>query len=289
MSSVNVLIYIPVSMAKVTSGDYSSLFDWFKMLSDFIGEEYSFAMPYYRFSDYRPSYMPCPDTEEDSEYMLYLDDLNRYSDKEEISLAFEGLVDGLSFFGHKPCIIVALGNAEHHEDRVLDMFPEFAGIPRIKLTVADGQITDAVSSFVDRLVEATPHATVVQLNPISELSASIMENRERTPETNEPKGSDASESEELIALGECYLNGWGVETSYDEARRLFQQAANEGNPDGEYLLGMMSRKGLGCHANMFDSMRWLNSAAQHGHGKASLEMAKIAYEDDEWQFSDKDL
>ncbi|KAJ3093792.1 hypothetical protein HDU96_002027 [Phlyctochytrium bullatum] len=80
------------------------------------------------------------------------------------------------------------------------------------------------------------------------------------------------------SLAHLYLVGDGVSRSPREAFRWFRQAANAGEPEAQYMLGLMLRKGEGgVGKNLSESIQWLRNSARQGHTEALFEVG-IAYE-----------
>jgi TPR repeat protein len=64
-------------------------------------------------------------------------------------------------------------------------------------------------------------------------------------------------------LGFKYEHGLGVPQSFDVAVDLYVRAAEQGDPTGQYLLGLMYDKGLGVWQDEVLAHKWLNLAAAH--------------------------
>jgi TPR repeat protein len=60
-----------------------------------------------------------------------------------------------------------------------------------------------------------------------------------------------------------YANGRGVPQSYDVAVDWYVRAAEQGDPVGQYLLGLMYDKGFGVTQDVIQAYKWLNLAAAH--------------------------
>jgi TPR repeat protein len=63
-----------------------------------------------------------------------------------------------------------------------------------------------------------------------------------------------------------YSYGHGVPQNYREAANWCRRAADQGNPEGEYLLGLMYDKGQGVPRDFFQAYKWLNLAAARVSG-----------------------
>src|SRR5690242_1408099 len=65
------------------------------------------------------------------------------------------------------------------------------------------------------------------------------------------------------SLGFKYEHGLGVPQSFEIAAALYQRAAEQGDPTGQYLLGLMYDKGHGVWEDTVLAHKWLNLAAAH--------------------------
>ncbi len=68
-------------------------------------------------------------------------------------------------------------------------------------------------------------------------------------------------------LGFKYEHGLGVPQSFDVALDLYVRAAEQGDPTGQYLLGLMYDKGHGVWQDEVLAYKWLNLAAAHAPGR----------------------
>lgn len=62
-------------------------------------------------------------------------------------------------------------------------------------------------------------------------------------------------------LGFLYENGLGVPQAYDAAIDLYWRSAQQGDPTGQYLLGLMYDKGHGVERDEVFAYKWLDLAA----------------------------
>jgi TPR repeat protein len=60
-----------------------------------------------------------------------------------------------------------------------------------------------------------------------------------------------------------YENGYGAPQAYDAAVDLYLDAAIQGNPFGQGMLGLMYDKGHGVPRDVVLAYKWLNLAAAH--------------------------
>jgi TPR repeat protein len=65
------------------------------------------------------------------------------------------------------------------------------------------------------------------------------------------------------SLGFKYEHGLGVPQSFEVAADLYLRAAEQGDPTGQYLLGLMYDKGHGVWQDGILAYKWLNLAAAH--------------------------
>ncbi len=76
-------------------------------------------------------------------------------------------------------------------------------------------------------------------------------------------------------MGFMYENGWEVKQDYDEARRLYERAADQDAPFAELRLGLMYRDGLGVNRNRQKAMYWLERAASKGEDRAEAILSRM--------------
>jgi TPR repeat protein len=69
------------------------------------------------------------------------------------------------------------------------------------------------------------------------------------------------------SLGFKYEHGLGVPQSFDVAVDLYVRAAEQGDPTGQYLLGLMYDKGHGVWQDEVLAHKWLNLAAAHAQAR----------------------
>lgn len=86
------------------------------------------------------------------------------------------------------------------------------------------------------------------------------------------KTSEASSDQ--VSLGVCYANGWGVETNWGQAVFWYSQAADRGNPYGQYNLGRRYFRGEGVEKSYEEAAAWFKKAAQQGCKEAQRDLAR---------------
>jgi len=65
----------------------------------------------------------------------------------------------------------------------------------------------------------------------------------------------------MIGLGIMYYNGEGVEQSYERSKEYFEHAAHLGDADAQYTLGNMYEKGQGVEKDIAKAREWWRKAA----------------------------
>lgn len=77
-----------------------------------------------------------------------------------------------------------------------------------------------------------------------------------------------------------FLQGQGVRQNYQEAEGWFRKAADQGDPQGQHLLGMMYRDGLGREQDDVEAYKWFTLSATQGHIDAVRERKTLTSEMD---------
>lgn len=70
-----------------------------------------------------------------------------------------------------------------------------------------------------------------------------------------------------------YANGEGVQQNYNEALKWYKKAADQGNIDAQYYIGMMSER----MQNYSDAVIWYRKAAEQGHTFAQSNLAVLYF------------
>lgn len=81
----------------------------------------------------------------------------------------------------------------------------------------------------------------------------------------------------VAALAQCYLYGRGTERNYEKAVELLTVAANRGDVQSQFDLGICYRQGEGVEVSIPTAMEWYRKAIDQGHSGAMLNMG-ILYE-----------
>ena len=82
------------------------------------------------------------------------------------------------------------------------------------------------------------------------------------------KAAEQGNADAQYKLGVCYENGKGVPQNMVEALKWFRKAAEQGNADALYELGVCYENGKGVPQNTEEAMKWYNIAAEHGNDMA---------------------
>jgi len=72
--------------------------------------------------------------------------------------------------------------------------------------------------------------------------------------------ADAGQAEAQFDIGVLYAQGLGVRRDLTEAFRWYQKAANQGNAAAEFALGQMYARGWGVPRDQADALRWFQMA-----------------------------
>jgi AcrR family transcriptional regulator len=78
-----------------------------------------------------------------------------------------------------------------------------------------------------------------------------------------------------LVRGLKYLNGDGVPTNIDKARRWLERAALRGQPVAQNLMGVLHQTGTGVPGDMAAAIRWYEASAQQGNLKAMTNLGKL--------------
>jgi tetratricopeptide (TPR) repeat protein len=69
-------------------------------------------------------------------------------------------------------------------------------------------------------------------------------------------------------IGKMYVEGRGVAEDFAEAKRWFEKAAAQNQPDGLYNLGLMYADGEGVPQDYAEAIKWYRLAADRGQADA---------------------
>ena len=65
------------------------------------------------------------------------------------------------------------------------------------------------------------------------------------------------------------------QAGFQEAVKLFRQAADKGNAQAQYNLGIMYKNGQGVKRDDKEAVKWFQRAADQGHAKAQSNLGVI--------------
>jgi len=75
-----------------------------------------------------------------------------------------------------------------------------------------------------------------------------------------------------LLLGEAYRNGRGVPEDYKEAAKWFTKAAEQGDADAQYNLGIMYDNGRGVPKDDKEAVKWYRKSAEQGYADAQYNL-----------------
>ncbi|WP_305910376.1 tetratricopeptide repeat protein (plasmid) [Methylomarinum sp. Ch1-1] len=77
------------------------------------------------------------------------------------------------------------------------------------------------------------------------------------------------------ALGIMYAEGRGVSKDYSEAMKWFRKSAEQGNPRGQYALGTMYAEGRGVSKDYSEAMKWFRKSAEQGNPRGQYALGTM--------------
>lgn len=82
----------------------------------------------------------------------------------------------------------------------------------------------------------------------------------------------------MVSLGEMYVGGRGVPQNHEEAMRLFRAAADLGDKDGQYKMGIAHELGFaGTKVDLKESVKWFRLSAEQGSARALVHMGTLMH------------
>jgi TPR repeat protein len=100
------------------------------------------------------------------------------------------------------------------------------------------------------------------------------------------EAADRGQAEAQYNLGMLYLKGLGVARNPEEAFRWFRLAGEQGQADAAFQVGLMREKGVGVAQDFAQAQVWFTLAAEHGDSEAEVSLAELY---DQGQGVPKDL
>jgi len=92
------------------------------------------------------------------------------------------------------------------------------------------------------------------------------------------KAAEKGNSWAQVELGQCYLEGRGVNKSEEEAFKLFKKAAEQGDVYAQGRLGLCYEEGEGVSQDYKEAVRWYTKAAEQGDEFAQTKLG-LSYEE----------
>ena len=78
-----------------------------------------------------------------------------------------------------------------------------------------------------------------------------------------------------FGLGLLYANGWGVELNDDEALKWYGLAVDQGHAEAAYNLAVMCANGWGVPQSDDEAFKWYSIAAERGFTTAQISLGKM--------------
>ena len=79
----------------------------------------------------------------------------------------------------------------------------------------------------------------------------------------------------LLALGDAYAKGKGVNKEWSEAANWYIKAACQGEAKAQFALGLIYEKGKGVNNILDEALKWYSEAAKQGNAEAIRKVAKL--------------
>lgn len=89
------------------------------------------------------------------------------------------------------------------------------------------------------------------------------------------KAAQLGDAESQYNLGVIYANGQGVPANYEEAVRWYTKAAQQGSTSAQVTLGGIFGEGRGVPQDYVEAMKWYRLAAEHGEPGAQLRLGAM--------------
>jgi TPR repeat protein len=87
------------------------------------------------------------------------------------------------------------------------------------------------------------------------------------------QAADPGEAEAQYQLGMMYMRGDGVAKNEEKGLQYYRVAAEQGHEEAQYSLGVRHAVGKGVEVDDYEAHRWFKRAANEGHGKAQHNLA----------------
>ena len=89
-----------------------------------------------------------------------------------------------------------------------------------------------------------------------------------------------NDTAKLTMLGNMYYSGDGISSGkdYNRALELYRKAAEQGDRDAQYNIGVMYYNGQGVNQSYQESREWFIKSAKKGNSDAQFSLGVIYYE-----------
>src|SRR5256885_1598996 len=84
--------------------------------------------------------------------------------------------------------------------------------------------------------------------------------------------AEAGDISAMVELAKLYANSDGVTEDEQQAYRWYLRAAEAGNAEAQYSVGINLFTGRGAEANTSESVRWLKEASRNGFVRAASDL-----------------
>ena len=78
-----------------------------------------------------------------------------------------------------------------------------------------------------------------------------------------------------MKLADAYNHGDGINTNFELAFKYYKRAAEKGNVEASYNLGMLFQAGIGVPENIAEAIKWYENAALKGHVESQVSLGKV--------------
>jgi hypothetical protein len=92
--------------------------------------------------------------------------------------------------------------------------------------------------------------------------------------------ADAGHPKAFGAIGELYLNGFGVDKSLEKAIHYIEQSASQGDAASQYNLSILLTKHNDDHSIHKSAQYWLREAATQGLAQAQIDLGALLLRED---------
>ena len=89
--------------------------------------------------------------------------------------------------------------------------------------------------------------------------------------------ADQGDAEAQYMLGLCREYGHGIRLDWEKAAGLFRKAADQGHTGAQYMLGKCHEFGWGVKKDMKEAVQWYGKAADQGDAEAQFMLGECCY------------